>query len=180
MKNIRSIALFIMTIGFVANAQSINSPAISSAISEISALSKFEGEESVIFSVTKVKGFSAEEMLADYANQSGYDISETKILLKMKSEDIPETDGGDSVVGLARNVDVVSIGTYVVSAGDQLDSKLIENKLLGLLFNITKAGGLVGVESHGWSTCGVTFPSVIILDMNKKVVYSLRPANTDC
>lgn len=132
------------------------------------------------FSKTKVKGKTAREMLKNYAEKSGYDMDEVKIMLRLKSDELPESDDGTSLVGLARNVDVVG---YAVDVYSNLDPKTLDEaqkKALKALFDLTNSGVLVGVESSGWVVCGVTFPALIVLDVENGIVYSLIPTNTSC
>lgn len=56
----------------------------------------------------------------------------------------------------------------------------LEKEALGALFELTAAGALVGVESSGWNTCGITLPSLIVLDPATKTVRALVPSETGC
>jgi len=133
------------------------------------------------FRKTKVKGKNVKEMLLDYAKKSGYDMSEVQILLKMTKEQIPGGDDGSDIIGLARNIDVAGLAVDLHSSiVDDKKLKALTAKAVAALFEVTGAGALVGVESTGWIVCGSTVPSLIILDPETGVVYSLSPDNTEC
>jgi hypothetical protein len=133
------------------------------------------------FRKVKVKGKNVEEMLLDYAKKQGYDMSEVKILLRMTKDQIPVGDDGSDVIGLARNIDVAGLAVDLHSSEiDDKKLKALTAKAVTALFEVTGAGALVGVESTGWIACGSTVPSLIILDPETGVVYSLSPNNTDC
>ncbi len=132
---------------------------------------------------SKVRGANARAMLVDYAERvKGFEQGDYKVLMRMSPSDFPETDDGQSIVGLAKIVDVVSFITEPNGSFDGTAEERRAREVLvrGLLFQVRAQGGLIGVESHNWSTCGVSFPGVIILDVKKKEVLSISPANTDC
>lgn len=132
---------------------------------------------------SRVRGADARAMLEDYAERvKGYEKGEYKVLMRMSARDFPETDDGQSIVGLARIVDVVTFITEPNGDEGHTPVELRQREALvrRLLFQVRDLGGLIGVESDNWSTCGVSFPGVFILDVKKKEVLSISPANTDC
>lgn len=133
------------------------------------------------FIETKVVGSTTKEMLTDFGHKRGYEAGELKILMRMTASELPEVDGGEQIIGLAKNVDVVhlAVDLYSEITDDGARAKLRKTALTKL-FDLTKAGAFVGVESSGWGACGVMFPSLIILNPEKKKVFSLAPKNTDC
>lgn len=129
----------------------------------------------------KVRGSDARELLRDYAERiKGF--AEYKIKMHMRLGEFPETDGSEEVIGLARVIDVVDYITDPTgdSGFDRDERKARQAEVRDLLFRVRDMGGLIGVDSHSWSTCGVTFPGVIILDVKAKEVISISPAETGC
>jgi hypothetical protein len=140
---------------------------------------------SASFSVTKVKGNNVEDMLEDYARRTKYDMQALRIVLDLKSSEIPSSDDGSNLIGLGRNVDLVGLAIDLFdnlgsSASDKAIYDVARAKALKALFEITQSGAKVGVESAGWNACGVTFPALIILDVANKTVYSLTPDDVQC
>lgn len=130
----------------------------------------------------KVKGTDAKSLLTDYAERvKGFD-EEYTVSLRLAAKDFPEADDGQQVVGLARIIDVIDFinqpsGDNGYSAAENAARTAL---IRDLLFQVRNLGGLIGVESGSWSTCGVTFPGVFILDVKAKEVITLSPSNTDC
>src|SRR4051812_27633346 len=127
----------------------------------------------------KVRGTTAAQQLKDYAErvkgfEDGY-----KLSLRLAAKDFPEADDGQEVVGLARIIDVIDMITEAGGSNDHTpaESAKRDAEVRDLLFKVRDLGGLVGVESSSWSTCGVTFPGVIILDVKAKEVISISPAH---
>lgn len=133
-------------------------------------------------SITKVHGDTLKEMLTDYAERvKGYERGEYKLIQRMTSKQIPEADDGQNVIGLARIVDVA----YLISdqsGQDREDAEVQKRQkaTLDLLFKVRELGGLIGVESDSWGTCGVSFPGVIVVDPKSHEVYSISPRDTTC
>lgn len=130
---------------------------------------------------TKVEGKTAVEQFRYYAETvMGWEKGDYKINMRMEPKDFPEADGGENVLGLAKIIDVSS---YISApTGDDSDSDFAKRDALvrKVLFQARDLGGLVGLESFSWHTCGVAFPGVIILDVKGKELIALSPANTDC
>ncbi len=130
---------------------------------------------------TKVRGKNAREMLEDYASRvKGYEDPYT-VSLRLAAKDFPEADDGSSVVGLARIIDVTEFIVDPSARGLSRAEHAARTAFVrDLLFEVRDLGGRIGVESHSWSTCGVTFPGVFILDVDAKEVISISPADTTC
>jgi hypothetical protein len=133
------------------------------------------------FGLVKVTGTSVKSMLTSYAKESNkHDLSEVKIYTKMDSSKIPEADDSQDVVGLTKNVDAVRFAFDLYEIEDTATQKALRKTALDHLFSLTKAGAFVGVESGSWSACGTTFPGLIVLDPESKIVYSLTPDERGC
>jgi hypothetical protein len=150
---------------------------LSAALDQIASAASVEA--SVSFGVVEVKGSTPKAMLEDYARDN---YGEPTILIRMTAAEIPEMDGGVEVLGFVKNVDAVDFA--VPSAFNQEVSSSVEaaarRRALSGLFRVTKAGGLVGIESAGWNACGSIFPSLFVLDPDAKKVYTLTPDDTSC
>lgn len=177
MKSLKILILSLSTLFSVLNAQEVDSKRLEAAMAILEKTATGNSEYGVRFSVTKVKGETAKEMLKDYAEQSEYE----KAIYFMKSEEVPQSED-DSVVGFAKNVDVFyfAVDLYRVDENDKNVLKKLSKEALSALFEATAAGAKVGAESNSWATCGVYFPGLIILNPKTKEMYQLVPNETGC
>ena len=132
---------------------------------------------------TKVRGSTARQMLEDYAVRVKEFEEDYTVSTRLSSEDFPDVDEGNSVVGLTKIVDVVGLIADAYYQSDELSEAQMRSRKVevrNLLFKVRDLGGRIGIESDSWSACGVSFPGVIILDTNEKEVISISPANTEC
>lgn len=132
--------------------------------------------------VHEVEGKTAEKMLEDLALRiKGVD-EESYELINYPENGIPGADEASGQYGLATVADVGNtiISMYTFFDQERELTKAQENEIFSTLKELKAEGALLGYTTEGGGVCGVSFPSVLVLDKKKQKIYELVLVGGSC